>query len=74
MAVIDTLLERKLETLTLPLAVVLPDGHRIGPARAAITMRLKQLAPLAHIAAGEVARSRRTTSKTSSISTAACAT
>jgi len=56
MAVIDTLLERKLETLTLPLAVVLPDGHRIGPARAAITMRLKQLAPLAHIAAGEVGK------------------
>ena len=56
MAVIDTLLERKLEALTLPLAVVLPDGHRIGPAGAAITMRLKQLSPLAHIAAGEVGK------------------
>jgi cyclopropane-fatty-acyl-phospholipid synthase len=56
MAVIDTLLERKLETLTQPLAVVLPDGDRIGPTDAAITIRLKQLSPLAHIAAGEVGK------------------
>jgi cyclopropane-fatty-acyl-phospholipid synthase len=56
MAVIDTLLERKLDTLTLPLAVVLPDGHRIGRAGAAITIRLKQIASLAHIAAGEVGK------------------
>ena len=56
MAVIDTLLERKLDTLTLPLAVVLPDGHRIGRADAAITIRLKQIASLAHIAAGEVGK------------------
>jgi cyclopropane-fatty-acyl-phospholipid synthase len=56
MAVIDSLLERKLETLTLPLAVVLPEGRRIGPAVAAVTIRLKQLGPLAHIAAGEVGK------------------
>jgi cyclopropane-fatty-acyl-phospholipid synthase len=56
MAVIDSLVERKLEGLTLPLAVVLPDGHRIGPANAKITIRLKQLSPLAHIAAGEVGK------------------
>jgi len=56
MKVMDSLLERKLEGLTLPLAVVLPDGHRIGAADAAITIRLKQLSPLAHIAAGEVGR------------------
>jgi cyclopropane-fatty-acyl-phospholipid synthase len=56
MKVMDSLLERKLEGLTLPLAVVLPDGHRIGAADAAITIRLKQIAPLAHIAAGEVGR------------------
>ena len=56
MKMMDSLLERKLESLTLPLAVVLPDGHRIGAADAAITLRLKQLSPLAHIAAGEVGK------------------
>ncbi|MES2992976.1 MAG: class I SAM-dependent methyltransferase [Pseudomonadota bacterium] len=56
MKVMDSLLERKLDQLTLPLAVVLPDGHRFGPPDAAITIRLKQMAPLAHIAAGEVGK------------------
>jgi cyclopropane-fatty-acyl-phospholipid synthase len=56
MKVMDSLLERKLEALTLPLALILPDGHRIGAADAAITIRLKQLSPLAHIAAGEVGK------------------
>ena len=56
MKAMDFLLERKLAALTLPLAIVLPDGHRIGPPDAAITIRLKQLAPLAHIAAGEVGK------------------
>jgi len=56
MKVMDSLLERKLDSLTLPLAVVLPDGHRIGAADAAITIRLKQYSPLAHIAAGEVGK------------------
>jgi cyclopropane-fatty-acyl-phospholipid synthase len=56
MKVMDSLLERKLESLTLPLAVVLPDGHRIGAANAAITIRLKQYSGLAHIAAGEVGK------------------
>ncbi len=56
MKVMDALLERKLEQLTLPLALVLPDGHRIGAADAPVTIRLKQLASLAHIAAGEVGK------------------
>jgi cyclopropane-fatty-acyl-phospholipid synthase len=56
MKVMDSLLERKLESLTLPLAIVLPDGHRIGAHDAAITIRLKQISPLAHIAAGEVGK------------------
>lgn len=50
------LLERKLDGLTLPLALVLPDGHRIGVRDAAITMRLKHMASLVHIAAGEVGK------------------
>jgi cyclopropane-fatty-acyl-phospholipid synthase len=56
MKVMDSMLERKLECLTMPLAVVLPDGHRIGVADAAVTIRLKQLSSLAHIAAGEVGK------------------
>ncbi len=52
----DSLLERRLEALTQPLAVVLPDGHRIGARDAAVTFRLKQLSTLAHIAAGEIGK------------------
>ena len=56
MNVMHALLERKLEALGMAFAVVLPDGHRIGPRDAAITMRLKQMSPAAHIAAGEVGK------------------
>lgn len=56
MSVIDALLERKLASLTVPLALVLPDGHRAGPADAALTLRLKDLGALAHIASGEVGK------------------
>ncbi len=55
-SVIDSMLEQKLRGLTRPLAVVLPDGRRLGPPAAAITIRLKQLSPLAHIAGGEVGK------------------
>ncbi|MEO6030444.1 MAG: class I SAM-dependent methyltransferase [Burkholderiaceae bacterium] len=50
------MLERKLDALAVPLALVLPDGHRVGPADAAVVLQLKELGPLAHIAAGEVGR------------------
>ena len=56
MSVIDALLERKLASLTLPLALVLPDGHRAGPPDAAVTLRLKDLGTLAHIASGEIGK------------------
>ncbi len=56
MALIDGLLERKLDALAVPLALVLPDGHRVGPADAAVVLQLRELGPLAHIAAGEVGR------------------
>lgn len=56
MPVIDSLLERKLAGLTLPLAVLMPDGRRIGPVDAAVTIRLKQLSALAHIASGDVGK------------------
>ena len=38
------------------LALVLPGGRRIGPADAPVTLRLSSLAPLAHVAAGQVGR------------------
>lgn len=56
MKVMDSLLERKLERLTMPLAVVLPDGHRLGSAAAPVRLRLKQLSPLAHLASGEIGK------------------
>jgi len=56
MSVIDALLERKLASLTLPLALVLPDGHRAGPADAAVTLRLKDLGALTHVATGEIGK------------------
>jgi cyclopropane-fatty-acyl-phospholipid synthase len=56
MGALDGILERKLASLTLPLAVVLPGGRRVGAGDAAVTLRVKDLAPLTHIAAGQVGR------------------
>ena len=56
MLVIDSMLERKLEGLVPALAIVMPDGARLGPERAAVTIRLKELGALAHIAAGDVGK------------------
>ena len=56
MSIVDAALERKLEQLTVPLALKMPDGRRVGRADAAVTIRLKQLSPLVHIAAGEVGK------------------
>lgn len=53
---LDAVLERKLSTLSLPLAVVLPGGRRFGPDPAPVTLKLKELGPLAHIAAGQIGR------------------
>jgi len=56
MSLTTQILERKLTGLNVPLAVVMPDGERIGPGDAKVVIRLRDLAPLAHIAAGEVGR------------------
>ena len=56
MSLVDALLTQKVAAVSPPLAILLPDGKRIGPAQAAVTIRLKQLGPLAHIAAGEVGK------------------
>ena len=49
-------LEQRLERLTLPLALVLPGGRRIGAADAAVTLRLNDLAPLAHLVTGQIGK------------------
>jgi cyclopropane-fatty-acyl-phospholipid synthase len=54
MAVMEALVEQKLDSLSLPLALVFPGGRRVGPADAAVTLRLRDLAPLASIASGQI--------------------
>ncbi|MGZ5798186.1 MAG: class I SAM-dependent methyltransferase [Caldimonas sp.] len=49
-------LEQRLGRLTMPLAIVLPGGRRIGPGNAVVTLRLNELAPLAHVATGQIGK------------------
>lgn len=56
MNALESALERRLAPLTVPFAVVLPGGRRFGDADAAVTLRLHELSPLAHLATGEVGR------------------
>lgn len=56
MGALDAVLERRLAGLSLPLALQWPGGQRIGPERAAVTLRLRGLAPLVHLAGGRIGR------------------
>ncbi len=56
MHALHALLERKLATLDGAMAVVLPRGERIGASPAGVTLTLRDLGSLAHIASGEVGR------------------
>ena len=49
-------LEQRLEHLSPPLAIVLPGGRRIGPGGAAVTLRLNELASIAHIVTGQMGK------------------
>ena len=49
-------LEQRLGSLSLPMAVVLPGGRRIGRQDAAVTLRLNELSPLTHLVTGEVGK------------------
>ncbi len=49
-------LDRKLATLQTPVAVVLPGGRRLGAASSAVTLHLRELAPLAHAATGRIGK------------------
>jgi len=51
---IDNLIERKFANLQTAAAVVLPGGRRLGAADARVTLVLRELAPLAHLVAGQV--------------------
>ncbi len=56
MHALHALLERKLATLDATMAVVMPGGQRIGASPAGVTLTLRDLGSLAHIASGEVGR------------------
>ena len=56
MSAIAGALEQRLGSLSLPIAVVLPGGRRIGRQDAAVTLRLNDLTPLAHLVTGEVGK------------------
>ena len=54
MPLLEGVLQRKIASLALPLAVVLPGGRRVGAHDAALTLRLNELSPLAPIAQGQI--------------------
>ena len=56
MNAVEGVLERKLEGLDGSLAVLLPGGRRIGPDAARVTLGLRDLAPLMHVATGQIGR------------------
>ncbi|MBX3619728.1 MAG: class I SAM-dependent methyltransferase [Rhizobacter sp.] len=56
MQAIERALEERLAPQGVPLAVVLPGGRRLGSANPQVTLRLHELASLAHIATGQVGR------------------
>jgi cyclopropane-fatty-acyl-phospholipid synthase len=56
MTAMDSLLDRKLAALNVPVAVVLPGGRRVGPDPAPVTLRLAELGPLAHLATGKIGK------------------
>ncbi len=56
MHAVERALEQRLAPHGVPLAVVLPGGRRLGHADPAVTLRLHELTPLAHIATGRIGR------------------
>jgi cyclopropane-fatty-acyl-phospholipid synthase len=51
---LESLIERKFARLQTEAAVVLPGGRRVGPADARVTISLRELSPLTHLASGQV--------------------
>jgi len=53
---VESLLENKLAGLRTPMAVVLPNGNRIGSIDPRVTLKLSDLATLVHLARGQIGR------------------
>ena len=49
-------LAHRLDSLSFPIAVVLPGGRTIGRRDARVTLRLNELSPMAHLATGQVGK------------------
>ncbi|NML16196.1 class I SAM-dependent methyltransferase [Azohydromonas caseinilytica] len=56
MTTLEALVERKIASLHPPLAVTLPGGRRLGPLQAGVTLALRDLRTLAHLATGQIGR------------------
>jgi cyclopropane-fatty-acyl-phospholipid synthase len=56
MQVLEALVRDKFDNLGVPAALVLPGGQRFGSADARVTVHLKDMRCLAHVAAGQVGR------------------
>jgi cyclopropane-fatty-acyl-phospholipid synthase len=56
MSAIAGALEQRLGSLSLPIAVILPGGGRIGRKDAAVTLRLNDLSALTHLVTGQVGK------------------
>lgn len=56
MNVLERTWVQQVDTLDVPMAVVLPGGRRLGRGDAEVTLRLHDLSPLAHIASGRIGR------------------
>lgn len=54
MAAITSIIEKKLATLPLPVALEMPDGAKVGTRDASVRLRVKDSAVLTHLAAGQV--------------------
>lgn len=51
---LESVIDHKLQELPVPLAVQLPSGQRLGPARAAVTLVIDHVTTLASLAAGRL--------------------
>ncbi|MFD2440416.1 hypothetical protein ACFSS8_10670 [Paracoccus kondratievae] len=56
MPALETLIERKLQQLPVPLAVRLPSGRRLGPQDARVTIAFQDVTSLALLASAKLGR------------------
>jgi cyclopropane-fatty-acyl-phospholipid synthase len=56
MQALEAIVRDKFDALPTPAALVLPGGRRLGPEQAEVTVTLKDMRSLAHVAAGQVGK------------------